>query len=295
MYRSRVVRGWERRVCGRVGRDAPGCCVCCCQACQLWAAKPQAGRDARYYSSYMCMPRFRFVIRPRPVAILCCNDCRVPGPFPPRGRTARRGGPGRTLRPRRPRAQAHDRARRRALAHRPYNAHDTITRRVRAIARIRQRNLRGSHERPPARAPTLTRRPHDAIVIVRSAFTVFAPLPPPRPQFAIATARGTGRRVTYNAAPRRPGRGAGCAIPARVSLSGMTHQRLKPSKSGYSRDVENTPTRQHGKSHGQTELAHEETEDEGASTRAAPPLSSHRRARHHAHHFALRISPRDDR
>ena len=29
--------------------------------------------------------------------------------------------------------------------------------------------------------------------------------------------------------------------------------------------------------------------------RATPPLSSHRRDRHRAHHFALRISPRDER
>ena len=227
MYRSRVVRGWERRVCGRVGRDAPGCCVCCCQACQLWAAKPQAGRDARYYSVFVvrtCVCRFRgpFSIRdPSAPVNIMLNDCRVPGPFPPRGRTARRGGPGRTLRPRR------------GPAPRPTTAHgdgrlrtDHTTRTiplpdVRAIARIRQRNLRGSHERPPARAPTLTRRPHDAIVIVRSAFTVFAPLPPPRPQFAIATARGTGRRVTYNAAPRAatPGEGSGVCHPcARVFI-----------------------------------------------------------------------------
>ena len=113
------------------------------------------------------------------------------------------------------------------------------------------------------------------------------PLNTPQPP-TLAMSLALPRTGPLTPAPRRPGRGAGCAIPARVSLSGMTHQRLKPwSKSGYSRE--------HGKSHGQTELAHEETEDEGASTRAAPPLSSHRRARHHAHHFALRISPRDER
>ena len=166
-----------------------------------------------------CVCRFRFVIRPR--SILCCNDVVV---FP--GRSRRGAGP-------RAAAGRGERSDHAGPAPRPTTAHgagrlrtDHTTRTiplpdVRAIARIRQRNLRGSHERPPARAPTLTRRPHDAIVIVRSAFTVFAPLPPPRPQFAIATARGTGRRVTYNAAPRAatPGEGSGVCHPcARVFI-----------------------------------------------------------------------------
>ena len=95
---------------------------------------------------------------------------------PPRGRTARRGGPGRTLRrrvagpARAPTRQhaARARAPRRTTSSR---AHDTNVPTC-APSPIRpQRNLRGSHnDRPPAR------RPHDAIVIVRSAFTVFGPL-----------------------------------------------------------------------------------------------------------------------
>ena len=53
-----------------------------------------------------------------------------------------------------------------------------------------------------------------------------------------------------------------------------------------------TRSREHGERHGQTELAHEETEDESASTRAAATLNSRQRDRHHAHHCASEISPR---
>ena len=85
---------------------------------------------------------------------------------------------------------------------------------------------------------------------------------------------------------RQRGHRKRAVLESRPKIFGMQ----QPGKS-----ARGTRSREHGERHGQTELAHEETEDEGASTRAAAPLNSHRRARHHAHHFALRISPRDER
>ena len=73
---------------------------------------------------------------------------------------------------------------------------------------------------------------------------------------------GTAPRRPTHTRAATPGEGSGVCHPcARVFIwnDSSLHQRLKPwSKSGYSRE--------HGKSHGQTELAHEETEDEGRPT-----------------------------
>ena len=56
---------------------------------------------------------------------------------------------------------------------------------------------------------------------------------------------------------------------------------LQPGKS-----ARRTRSCDRGESHGQTRLAYEKKEDEGASTWAAATLNSRQRDRHHAHHCA---------
>jgi hypothetical protein len=54
-----------------------------------------------------------------------------------------------------------------------------------------------------------------------------------------------------------------------------------------------SPSRDHGERHGLTWLAHGEKKDEGANHWAPATLHSRMRDRHHAHHCASTISPRD--